>query len=209
MGQIAWASALLLVTTTGSLALTGAAAPSSSDSPSAPQHHSGTWDVPCPSGKPGACFTPEFVSTTLTFDPPLPKDNDSTVTVWWSGCNAGTGWKSSGCPCCGDELEIKAKNVTADGAVLAIQRVTGGGWGQALRVSWSAPGAPAPPPPPPPPPRTTPLSIMMFYGFNETAQCGWTTHAWQELGTGQKFKTNLPIALADVVSFHGKSTHTL
>jgi hypothetical protein len=209
MGQIAWASALLLVATTGSLALTGAAAPSSSDSPSAPQHYSGTWDVPCPSGKPGACFTPEFVSTTLTFDPPLPKDNDSTVTVWWSGCNAGTGWKSSGCPCCGDELEIKAKNVTADGAVLAIQRVTGGGWGQALRVSWSAPGAPAPPPPPPPPPRTTPLSIMMFYGFNETAQCGWTTHAWQELGTGQKFKTNLPIALADVVSFHGKSTHTL
>ena len=57
--------------------------------------------------------------------------------------------------------------------------------------------------------KDTPLSIMMFYGFNETAQCGWTTHAWQELGTGQNFKTNLPVALADVVSFHGKSTHTL
>ena len=56
--------------------------------------------------------------------------------------------------------------------------------------------------PSPQPPRTTPLSIMTFYGFNETAQCGWTTHGWQELGTGQAFKKNLSVALADVVSFH-------
>ncbi len=199
---------VLLVATTGTPDLPGAAATSSLDvSPPAPlQHHNGTWDVPCPAGKPGACLTPDFISTSLAFDPPLPKDNDSTVNVWWSGCNAGTGWKSSGCPCCGDELEITAKNVSARGAVLEIHRATGGGWGQALRVSWSAPGAPAPPPPPP---RTTPLSVMMFYGFNDTAQCGWTTHAWQELGTGQKFKTNLSVALADVVSFHGNSAHTL
>lgn len=54
------------------------------------------------------------------------------------------------------------------------------------------------------PPRrstTTPLSIMMFYGFNETAQCGWTTHAWQELGSDQAFKKNLSVALAESVSF--------
>lgn len=50
--------------------------------------------------------------------------------------------------------------------------------------------------------RTTALSIMMFYGFNETEQCGWTTHGWQELGTDQPFKKNLSVALADVVSFH-------
>ena len=50
--------------------------------------------------------------------------------------------------------------------------------------------------------RTTGLSIMMFYGLNETAQCGWTTHGWQELGTDQAFKKNLSVALADVVSFH-------
>ena len=50
--------------------------------------------------------------------------------------------------------------------------------------------------------RTTALSIFMFYGLNETAQCGWTTHGWQELGTDQSFKKNLSVALADVVSFH-------
>ena len=174
-------------------------------------HHTGTWDVPCPAGKPGACFTPDFVSTKITFDPPLPKDNDSTVAVWFSGCNVGGGWKHSGCPCCGDKLAVEAKNVTANGAVLQISRGTCGGssWGQALVVSWSAPGPPAPPPPPPAPSRTTPLSIMMFYGFNESAQCGWTTHAWQELGTPgvhQAFKKNLSVALADVVSFHSKHT---
>ena len=49
--------------------------------------------------------------------------------------------------------------------------------------------------------RTTALSIFMFYGLNETAQCGWTTHGWQELGTDQSFKKNLSVALADVVSF--------
>lgn len=50
--------------------------------------------------------------------------------------------------------------------------------------------------------RATDLSIMMFYGFNETAQCGWTTHGWQELGTDQAFKKNLSVALTEVVSFH-------
>ena len=50
---------------------------------------------------------------------------------------------------------------------------------------------------------TTPpqLSIFMFYGFNETAQCGWTTHGWQELGTDQAFKKNLSVALAEAVAF--------
>ena len=48
---------------------------------------------------------------------------------------------------------------------------------------------------------TPPLSIMMFYGFNETAQCGWTTHGWQELGTDEAFKKNLSVALAESVSF--------
>ena len=63
-------------------------------------HHNGTWDVPCPADKPGACFTPDFVSTSLTFDPPLPSNNASTVAAWFSGCNAGGGWTASACPCC-------------------------------------------------------------------------------------------------------------
>ena len=167
---------------------------------SPPAIRNGTWNVPCPAGKPGACRTPDVVSTTIVFDPPLPKDN-TTVAVWFSACNAGGGWKHAACPCCGDALVVQAKNITADRAVLQIRRGTGGGWGQALVVSWTAPGPPLPPPPPPPP-RTTPLSVMMFYGFNETAQCGWTTHGWQELGTDQAFKKNLSVALADVVSFH-------
>eukprot|EP01052_Picozoa_sp_SAG31_P035111 SAG31_NODE_4196_length_3483_cov_3.221927_3_plen_192_part_00 len=164
----------------------------------------GTWDVPCPHGEPGSCFTHDFVSTVISFSPPLPRSNHSTVAAWFSACNAGGGWKHTGCPCCGDELVVEAKNVSATSAVLEVSRVTGGGWGQALRVSWIAPGPPSPPPPPPPPPRTIPLSIMMFYGFNETAQCGWTTHAWQELGTDQAFKTNLSVALAELVSFRGE-----
>ena len=62
-------------------------------------------------------------------------------------------------------------------------------------------GSTAPTAASPPPRRSTPLSTMMFYGFNETAQCGWTTHGWQELGTDQTFKKNLSVALAESVSF--------
>ena len=52
---------------------------------------------------------------------------------------------------------------------------------------------------PAPPPH---LSIMTFYGFNESEQCGWTNVMWQELGQDQAFKKNLSVALEELVSFN-------
>lgn len=163
-----------------------------------------TWDVPCPGrGGPGACswacFTPNLASTVINFDPPLSSNSrrqrfDGRCMVQCvqrqhrlAAHRLPVLWP----------LTVETKNVTATGAVLQIRRgCSGGTWGQALQVSWGSRA----PPPPPPAPRKTPLSIMMFYGYNETAQCCWTTHAWQELGSGQAFKKNLSVALADIVS---------
>ena len=111
----------------------------------------GTWDVPCPSEKPGSCFTPDGVSSTINFSPPLPDANVS-VGASISGCNAGAGWTHSNCPCCGDILTVEASNITVDGAVLRVTRASGGSWGQALQVAWSAGHAPPSPPPKPLPP---------------------------------------------------------
>jgi len=69
---------------------------------------------------------------------------------------------------------------------------------------WQVDGPPPPPPPPPTPPPPPHLSVMTFYGFNETAQCGWSNVMWQELQAGphdQPFKKNLSVALWELASF--------
>lgn len=43
------------------------------------------------------------------------------------------------------------------------------------------------------------LSVMMFYDFNQSAQCGWTTHMWRELGSDAPFKRNMSVALQEVI----------
>ena len=43
---------------------------------------------------------------------------------------------------------------------------------------------------------------MSFYGYNQSAQCGWMNLMWQELGVGptSEFFANLTTALAEAVS---------
>ena len=53
--------------------------------------------------------------------------------------------------------------------------------------------------------------LCAVYGLNQSAQCGWTTHGWQELSSGphdQAFKKNLSVALADLVSFRANCNAT-
>ena len=52
---------------------------------------------------------------------------------------------------------------------------------------------------------------MTFYGFNESAQCGWSNVMWQELRSGpndQPFKKNLTVALQELVSYRQRCNGT-
>eukprot|EP01050_Picozoa_sp_SAG11_P027187 SAG11_NODE_6785_length_1249_cov_1.449565_2_plen_252_part_00 len=161
----------------------------------------GEWKVPCPTHKLGSCRTPSGVSTTIRFDPPLTSSAPN-ISLSFARCTNQSGqWIDGPCPCCGDVLELRAVNVTASGATLTLAREPAVSFGSSFVVSWKAP---APPPPAPLPPAAPHLSVMTFYGFNETAQCGWTNVMWQELAADphdQPFKKSLPVALRELVSF--------